>query len=66
MEETHEHLLQQLKTTVEGLLASQVSNVWHVYGGLNRLHSVLEHIFKHGCRVFSQNVSCLLYTSRCV
>lgn len=55
MEETHQHLLQQLKMTVEGLLITQPTNVWHVYGGLNRLFSVLERIFKHGCRVFNQN-----------
>ncbi|RZF40378.1 hypothetical protein LSTR_LSTR008808 [Laodelphax striatellus] len=54
MEETSQHLLHQLKITVEGLLITQPTNVWHVYGGLNRLYSVLEKIFKHGCRVFNQ------------
>ncbi|XP_075214708.1 run domain Beclin-1-interacting and cysteine-rich domain-containing protein rubicon [Lycorma delicatula] len=55
MEESHQHLLQQLKMTVEGLLITQPTNVWHVYGGLNRLYSVLERIFKHGCRVYNQD-----------
>ncbi|XP_043284553.1 run domain Beclin-1-interacting and cysteine-rich domain-containing protein [Venturia canescens] len=45
-------LLQSLRSTVEGLLVYGVSNVWNVYGGLNRLHSVIEQIFKHGCRIF--------------
>ncbi|XP_012286390.1 run domain Beclin-1-interacting and cysteine-rich domain-containing protein isoform X3 [Orussus abietinus] len=45
-------LLQCLRSTVEGLLLNGVSNVWNVYGGLNRLHSIMEQIFKHGCRVF--------------
>ncbi|XP_015607348.1 run domain Beclin-1-interacting and cysteine-rich domain-containing protein isoform X2 [Cephus cinctus] len=46
-------LLQALRSTVEGLLVSGLSNVWNVYGGLNRLHGILEQIFKHGCRVFN-------------
>lgn len=45
-------LLHSLRSTVEGLLIDGVSNVWNVYGGLNRLHSVMERIFKHGCRIF--------------
>ncbi|XP_066589438.1 run domain Beclin-1-interacting and cysteine-rich domain-containing protein isoform X2 [Prorops nasuta] len=49
------HLLQNLKATVEGLLIDGVPNVWDVYGGLNRLHSVIENIFKHGCRIFDRN-----------
>jgi len=51
------HLLQSLRSTVEGLLIDGVSNVWDVYGGLNRLHNVMEQIFKHGCRIFDPNVS---------
>lgn len=50
-------LLHSLRSTVEGLLINGVSNVWDVYGGLNRLHSVMEQIFKHGCRIFDPNVS---------
>ncbi|KAH0945662.1 hypothetical protein HN011_007087 [Eciton burchellii] len=49
------HLLQNLRSTVEGLLIDGVSNVWNVYGGLNRLHNVMEQIFKHGCRIFDPN-----------
>lgn len=52
-------LLQSLRSTVEGLLIDGVSNVWNVYGGLNRLHNVMERIFKHGCRIFDPNVSCV-------
>ncbi|XP_015522387.1 run domain Beclin-1-interacting and cysteine-rich domain-containing protein [Neodiprion lecontei] len=48
----HQQLLQYLRSTVEGLLVSQVSNVWNVYGGLNRLHKCMERIFRHGSRVF--------------
>lgn len=44
-----QQLLRELKNTVEGLLASQVPNVWSVFGGLNRLHSSVEKIFKHAC-----------------
>uniref|UniRef100_A0A1B6CXH4 RUN domain-containing protein n=1 Tax=Clastoptera arizonana TaxID=38151 RepID=A0A1B6CXH4_9HEMI len=54
MEDIHQQLLLQLKTTVEGLLINQLSYVWHVYGGLNRLHCILEKIFKHGFKVFNQ------------
>lgn len=61
MEDIHQRLLLQLKTTVEGLLANQLSNVWHVYGGLNRLHSVLEQIFKHGFRVFNSVVKYYIF-----
>lgn len=45
-------LLQNLRSTVEGLLNNGLSNVWNVYGGLNRLHNIMEQIFKHGCRIF--------------
>ncbi|XP_043511737.1 run domain Beclin-1-interacting and cysteine-rich domain-containing protein isoform X3 [Frieseomelitta varia] len=48
-------LLQNLRSTVEGLLVDGVLNVWNVYGGLNRLHNVMERIFKHGCRIFNRN-----------
>lgn len=50
-------LLQNLRSTVEGLLTNGVSNVWNVYGGLNRLHNIMERIFKHGCRIFDTKVS---------
>ncbi|KAJ8684242.1 hypothetical protein QAD02_020034 [Eretmocerus hayati] len=46
-------LLQTLRSTVEGLLTNGVSNVWNVYGGLNRLHNIMEKIFKHGSRIFN-------------
>lgn len=48
-------LLQSLRSTAEGLLIDGVSNVWNVYGGLNRLHNAMERIFKHGCRIFDPN-----------
>ncbi|CAL1678762.1 unnamed protein product [Lasius platythorax] len=48
-------LLQILRSTAEGLLIDEVSNVWNVYGGLNRLHNAMERIFKHGCRIFDPN-----------
>ncbi|KAG7207686.1 hypothetical protein KM043_009305 [Ampulex compressa] len=48
-------LLQTLRSTVEWLLVDGVPNVWNVYGGLNRLHNVMERIFKHGCRIFNPN-----------
>lgn len=54
-------LLQSLRSTVEGLLTNGVSNVWNVYGGLNRLHNIMEKIFKHGCRIFDSKVSVLNY-----
>lgn len=50
-------LLQSLRSTVEGLMIDGVSSVWNVYGGLNRLHNVVEQIFKHGCRIYDPNVS---------
>lgn len=55
-QEEYQQLLQSLKGTVEGLLISQVSNVWNIYGGLIRLHNAMEKIFKHGCRVFNHDV----------
>lgn len=54
----YQQLLRDLKTTVEGLLVSQVANVWYIYGGLNRLHCYIEKIFKHGCKT-QENVSFL-------
>lgn len=54
-------LLRDLKGIVEGLLISQVANVWNVYGGLNRLHSVVENIFKHQFKIYSQDVSTIKY-----
>lgn len=55
-EEQYRSILHLLKSTTEGLLINQVSNVWNIYGGLNRLHHIMEKIFKHGCRVFTQEV----------
>ncbi|XP_063236877.1 run domain Beclin-1-interacting and cysteine-rich domain-containing protein isoform X2 [Bacillus rossius redtenbacheri] len=54
-QQEYRQLLQALKGTVEGLLISQVSNVWNVYGGLSRLQKAVERIFKHGCRVFDHH-----------
>ncbi|XP_012541570.1 run domain Beclin-1-interacting and cysteine-rich domain-containing protein isoform X2 [Monomorium pharaonis] len=48
-------LLHSLRSTVEGLVIDGVPNVWNIYGGLNRLHSIMEQIFKHGCRIFDPN-----------
>jgi hypothetical protein len=63
-EESHNRekrqLLQHLRSTVEGLLTNGVSNVWNIYGGLNRLHNIMEKIFKHGCRIFDTSVSLVL------
>ncbi|XP_044750682.1 run domain Beclin-1-interacting and cysteine-rich domain-containing protein isoform X2 [Coccinella septempunctata] len=47
----HEQLLRDLKNTIDGLLSTQVANVWSIYGGLNRLHSLMDKIFKHGCKL---------------
>lgn len=52
-----QQLLRELKSTVEGLLVSQVANVWSIYGGLNRLHNFVDKIFKHGCVRATENVS---------
>lgn len=52
-----QHLLRELKSTVEGLLVSQVPNVWSIFGGLNRLHSAVEKIFKHACVGCAEDVS---------
>lgn len=53
----YQQLLRDLKGIIEGLLISRVANVWNVYGGLNRLHSVVESIFKHQCKTFNSDVS---------
>lgn len=53
----YQQLLRDLKSTVEGLLVSQVANVWTIYGGLNRLHSSVEKIFRHGSVTGSETVS---------
>lgn len=53
----YQQLLRDLKSVIESLLLSQVANVWNVYGGLNRLHNVIENIFKHQFKVVNQNVS---------
>lgn len=52
----HQQLLRDLKSTVESLLCGQVTNVWSVYGGLNRLHRALEKIFKLGCKEVGEKV----------
>lgn len=56
VQKEYQHLLQNLKLTVDGLLIRQVSNVWSIYGGLNRVHNAMEKILKHGCRVFTPQV----------
>ncbi|XP_050307064.1 run domain Beclin-1-interacting and cysteine-rich domain-containing protein [Anthonomus grandis grandis] len=50
----YQQYLESLKDTVEGLLVTQVANVWSIYGGLNRLYLCLEKIFRHGCKNTSQ------------
>eukprot|EP00057_Strongylocentrotus_purpuratus_P007742 XP_011662216.1 PREDICTED: run domain Beclin-1 interacting and cysteine-rich containing protein isoform X2 [Strongylocentrotus purpuratus] len=44
----HYGLLWKLKATIESLLAANASNVWSMYGGLNRLANQLDGILKHG------------------
>lgn len=61
--EVCQQLLRQLKSVVEGLLASQLTNVWQVYGGLNRLHNVIFQIFRHGCKSFNHQVYHVYYLS---
>ncbi|CAH1102808.1 unnamed protein product [Psylliodes chrysocephalus] len=46
----YQQLLRDLKSTVEGLLMTQVANVWSVYGGLNRFHTIVDKIFRHGSK----------------
>lgn len=55
----YQQLLRDLKGIVEGLLISQVANVWNVYGGLNRLHTVIDNIFKHQLKIADNEVSTL-------
>ena len=42
-----EELLQQVKSTVEGLLSVHTANVWSLYGGLKRLSICVENILNH-------------------
>jgi hypothetical protein len=39
-----------LKTVVEGLLATHSTDVWSTYGGLNRVTKEVERILYHGLR----------------
>jgi run domain Beclin-1 interacting cysteine-rich containing protein len=39
-----------LKTVVEGLLATHSTDVWSTYGGLNRVTKEVEQILYHGLR----------------
>ncbi|XP_073995162.1 run domain Beclin-1-interacting and cysteine-rich domain-containing protein rubicon [Rhodnius prolixus] len=55
MDDSLQQLLLNLKTVVEGLLSCQVPNIWNIYGALNRLHRVIEKIFKHEFRIYKQN-----------
>lgn len=50
-------LLQSLRSVTESLLTNGLSNVWNVYGGLVKYFTVIERIFKHGCRIFDPTVS---------
>lgn len=52
-------LLQSLKATAEGLLAGHSTNVWSVYGGLQRLHSAVLKILQHGLRIHNSQVGTL-------
>lgn len=42
-------LLDNLKSIVECLSMSSQTNTWEVCGGLDRLHSIMMSIFRHGC-----------------
>lgn len=53
----YKQLLLDLKCTVEGLLVAQVTNVWSIYGGLNRLYNATEKVFKHGCKALSEDTT---------
>ncbi|XP_018618225.2 run domain Beclin-1-interacting and cysteine-rich domain-containing protein-like isoform X2 [Scleropages formosus] len=46
----HQKLLSSLKSTVEGLLATNNPNVWLRYGGLQRLHKDVNNILSHGLK----------------
>ncbi|XP_071478577.1 run domain Beclin-1-interacting and cysteine-rich domain-containing protein-like [Diadema antillarum] len=48
--EEHYGLLWKLKATTESLLAANTTNVWSMYGGLNRLANQLDVILKHGLK----------------
>jgi hypothetical protein len=43
-------LYSNLKTVVEGLLATHSTDVWSTYGGLNRVTKEVEKILYHGLR----------------
>ncbi|CAH1987757.1 unnamed protein product [Acanthoscelides obtectus] len=60
----YRQLLCDLKNTIEGLLVTQVANVWTIYGGLNRLHNIMSKIFKHGCKT-SENRDAMKKHRRC-
>ncbi|XP_013409289.1 run domain Beclin-1-interacting and cysteine-rich domain-containing protein-like [Lingula anatina] len=47
----HHGLLTGLKSTVEGLLATNSTNVWNTYGGLTRLCTAVEKILNHKLKV---------------
>lgn len=42
--------MNNLKTVVEGLLATHSTDVWSTYGGLNRVTKEVERILYHGLR----------------
>lgn len=50
-------LLDDLKSTVECLSMSSQTSTWEVCGGLDRLHSIMMNIFRHGCLSITSNVS---------
>ena len=41
----------RVKSTVEGLLATQSTNVWSTYGGLDRLCSNVDAILRHQMKI---------------
>lgn len=57
MENNLQFLLDSLKSTVECLSMSRQTNTWEVCGGLDRLHSIMMNIFRHGCLPIYSNVS---------
>uniref|UniRef100_A0A2S2R9S8 Run domain Beclin-1 interacting and cystein-rich containing protein n=1 Tax=Sipha flava TaxID=143950 RepID=A0A2S2R9S8_9HEMI len=48
-------LLDRLKSTVECLSMSSRTSTWEVCGGLDRLHSIMMTIFRHGCLSLNSN-----------
>jgi len=66
-----QQLLQGVKWTVEGLLATSTSDVWAMYGGLQRLCKHVDTILNHRLKVvvvseilylsFKQIAFCLIY-----